>query len=70
MSYKKIMLRTFAKSVYEEKDFVSENQFVSMAETGDILLFHTKNTGAKLQRFFTNSDYDHVAMILKPPGQP
>jgi len=29
------------------------------------LLFYTDNIGAKLQRFFTNSDFDHVAMVAK-----
>ena len=28
-------------------------------------MFHTKNTGAKIQRVITNSDYDHVAMVVK-----
>ena len=35
------------------------------AQTGDILLFYTKNTGAQIQRFITNSDFDHVAMVVK-----
>lgn len=35
------------------------------ADTGDILLFYTENFGAKVQRFFTNSDFDHVAMVVK-----
>ncbi len=28
-------------------------------------MFYTKNTGAQLQRLFTNSDFDHVAMVVK-----
>jgi hypothetical protein len=35
------------------------------AETGDILLFYTENLGAKFQRILTNSDFDHVAMVVK-----
>ena len=38
---------------------------MSQAETGDVLLFYTKNIGAKIQRAFTNSDFDHVAMVVK-----
>lgn len=40
------------------------------AQTGDILLFYTNNTGANLQRFFTNSDFDHVAMVVRINGEP
>lgn len=36
-----------------------------MAETGDIVLFETNNFGAKMQRKFTNSKYDHVGMCIK-----
>lgn len=36
-----------------------------VAETGDILLFYTRNTGAQIQRMITNSDFDHVAMVVK-----
>lgn len=30
-----------------------------------MLLFLTDHAGGKLQRFFTASDYDHVAMVVK-----
>ena len=29
------------------------------------MLFYTKNNGAQLQRLLTNSDFDHVAMVVK-----
>ena len=38
---------------------------MKICETGDLLLFKTKNTGAKIQRVLTNSEFDHVAMIVK-----
>jgi len=43
----------------------SEQKFFQMADTGDILLFRGKSFGSKLQRAFTRSKYDHVAMILR-----
>lgn len=46
-------------------DRVSENQFRDMACTGDLLLFTGKTVASKLQRSFTRSEYDHVAMILR-----
>jgi len=41
-------------------------------ETGDIILFSSNNTGMfaifdKLIKLFTNSDYNHIGMILKDP---
>jgi len=53
------------KPIYDSQDTISEKQFIHTAETGDILLFYTKNTGARFQRFITNSDFDHVAMVVK-----
>ena len=35
------------------------------AETGDILLFRSKKFSSKLQRTFTRSNYDHIALLLK-----
>lgn len=59
------MIKTMLKPIYDSQDTISEKQFIQTAETGDILLFYTKNTGAQLQRFITNSDFDHVAMVVK-----
>lgn len=36
-----------------------------MAETGDILLMKTEDAACALQRLVTNSEYDHVSMIVK-----
>ena len=59
------MIKTMMKPLYNCKDSMTEKQFLNTAETGDILLFHTKNTGATIQRVLTNSEYDHVAMVVK-----
>ncbi|CAD8080464.1 unnamed protein product [Paramecium primaurelia] len=44
---------------------ISEEYFLKIVESGDLLLFETNNTGAKLQRVFTNTKYDHVAIAIK-----
>lgn len=36
--------------------------------TFDIILFKGKNIMSKMQRFFTNSDFDHVALVMKTVG--
>lgn len=36
-----------------------------IADTGDILLFKGREAGAAVQRAFTNSNYNHVAVILR-----
>ena len=44
---------------------MSESQFKSTADTGDILLFRGSQTGSKITRTLTGSHFDHVAMVLK-----
>ena len=46
-------------------DRISEQHFRDVACTGDLLLFRGKSAAAKLQRGFTRSKYEHVAMILR-----
>ncbi|CAD8107007.1 unnamed protein product [Paramecium primaurelia] len=46
-------------------EVISEDYFLKIVESGDLLLFETNNTGAKLQRIFTNTKYDHVAIAIK-----
>ena len=36
-----------------------------VGDTFDIILFKNKNFMSQFQRLVTNSDYDHVAMLLK-----
>jgi len=38
---------------------------LSEAQTGDVLLFYTRHMGASIQRALTNSDFDHVAMVVR-----
>lgn len=44
---------------------ISENFFLKRANSGDILLFQSKNYKSRLQRCFTRSKYDHVGLVLK-----
>ena len=46
-------------------DNITENQFLQDADTGDLLLFKSDTAPSFLTRTFTNSYFDHVAMILK-----
>ncbi len=48
-------------------DTIAEREFLSTADTGDILLFRTikDQLGPRITRTFTASHFDHVAMILK-----
>lgn len=48
-------------------DTILESDFLEKADTGDLLLFRTKQDqlGARITRTLTSSNFDHVAMILK-----
>mmetsp|Transcript_14846 Transcript_14846/g.10741 ORF Transcript_14846/g.10741 Transcript_14846/m.10741 type:complete len:130 (-) Transcript_14846:532-921(-) len=46
-------------------DQISEEQFLEMADVGDLLLFRGNHFGAKLTRSLTSSTFDHVAMVIK-----
>lgn len=43
---------------------------MKQVDIGDILLFRGKHFGAKLTRGFTQSKFDHVAMLLKFDADP
>lgn len=45
--------------------FINYKDFSSKANTGDILLFRGHANDSKLQRAFTNADYDHVAILYR-----
>lgn len=49
---------------------ISESQFIDIADTFDILLYHCNNTGATITRTYSNSKYDHVGMILRFESNP
>ena len=51
-----------------EIKYKSAVQFMEQCETGDILLFQGDSFYGNLQRFFTNSDYDHVGLVIRDPS--
>ena len=54
-------LRKNFYSFYYIKNFDFEN----VAKTGDILLFKGFDKKSKLQRFYTKSEFDHVALLIR-----
>lgn len=40
-------------------------QLFQVGDTFDIILFKNRTVMSKVQRLLTNSDYDHVAMLIK-----
>ncbi len=39
--------------------------FEALIDTGDLIFFRSNTVGGRVQRFVTNSEFDHVAMALK-----
>ncbi|KAM3130596.1 hypothetical protein pb186bvf_017293 [Paramecium bursaria] len=50
---------------YFQENTILEKTFLNSVETGDILLFETKNILAKFQRVLTSSEFDHVAIAIR-----
>jgi hypothetical protein len=44
---------------------IKEEEFLSDAETGDIVLFRGSHLGAKITRKWTNGSVDHAAMVIR-----
>lgn len=44
---------------------IGDGEFRRKVQSGDVLLFQTKNFTSKMQRTFTGSMYDHVALLLR-----
>ena len=47
---------------------ISEKQFLHTANTFDLLLFKTNRFASECLQMFTDSEFDHAAMILKFEG--
>ena len=45
--------------------YIHYKQFEDMGQTGDVLLFKGYSKDSKFQRFITDADYDHVALLIK-----
>ena len=46
-------------------DIINEADLIKECDTGDLLLLKTEDTGSLLQRAFSSSNFDHVAMIIR-----
>lgn len=44
---------------------VNLEEFESLIDTGDMIFFKSRTLGGKVQRFMTNSEFDHVGLALK-----
>ncbi|CEL98304.1 unnamed protein product [Vitrella brassicaformis CCMP3155] len=58
------------RGIVAEKNFwrfnrISESKYLSLVQTGDILLFRGTDGGARVTRTLTASEYDHVALLLR-----
>lgn len=51
--------------IYYNHSLISLEEFTSIAKTGDLLLFKSKQCGSRFQRFLSRDNYDHVAIIEK-----
>ena len=49
---------------------ITERDLIATAQTGDLLLFTTNHSHAKMIRTITRSRYDHVAMVVNIPLDP
>ena len=55
------------KKLWRQTLKVSVQQFEAQVQTGDIILFQSKDFAPKMQRMLTGSQYDHVGIMIKYP---
>ena len=65
----KLKIRKGSQEVYHHEDTLTEQEFFEQVQSGDILLMTTDDSKCALQRLVTNSEYDHIAMVLKFPNK-
>jgi hypothetical protein len=53
------------KNFWKLSEGVTTQEFAKEADSGDIILFKGKKLGSKITRGITNSEFDHIAMVLK-----
>ena len=61
--------RDSGASVYEtlvDAKGIGIKELPHTLKTGDIVLFSSKHAGSKITRFFTNSVWDHVGIVVSP----
>ena len=60
-----LTLRTQLLSTPTTPNRLSVSDFESLIDTGDLIFFKSATLGGRVQRFVTNSDFDHVGLALK-----
>lgn len=48
-----------------KKSYISRTQFFDLAENGDLMLFKSSSFGSFALRVASNSEYDHVGMLIR-----
>ena len=62
------LLGVSLRPYFHQNYFLSHLEFEKKAKTGDILIFRGFECPAKLQRCYTHSEYDHVALLIRRNG--
>ena len=57
--------RTLAKEKFWHNYGISEAEFLSNADSGDLIFFRSKNYASMIQRCFMRGKYDHMAIIVR-----
>lgn len=57
--------RLFELANTEKENSIEERSFLDNSKTGDILLYTTHGFFPRVTRGATNSNYDHVGMVVK-----
>jgi hypothetical protein len=57
--------RRLEDNFWKKSEKVTTKTFIDEADSGDIVLFRGKKLGAAITRGVTQSEYDHIAMVLK-----
>lgn len=58
------LIKTTQVRKYWRKNFITMEQLRTSAQTGDLLLFKSKSAGGFALRIISESDYDHVGMLV------
>ena len=62
--YKQNLFSINLRNNFCQEYFINNHEFLTMAKTGDILLFKGDTRESKCQRLITKAAYDHVALII------
>ena len=52
------------------QDQIALPDFITLADTFDVLLFKCNSAGAAVTRTYTKCEFDHVAMVIRYGSEP